>query len=672
MLRETPLPSVQVANFPTSLLVEGKNCWKRAVAKRAGLLVDAQAYFAAFKEAAWQARRRIAILAWDIHPYLELHNPFCPGHDRLLEFMEDLLNKRKDLHIYIAYWPAAVIFKAERERESELPRLFSRHPRLHFAVSRHHPPGAGNHEKLVVIDDSLAFVGGLDLARDRWDTPEHRAYHPQRINPLGSHFRPFHDLQLVFDGDAASVAGEYFRERWKLIHHRQLNALPLREFSWPSHWPKHFSDISVGFSRTLPKFEDEPGKREIEALYLDAIASATKTIYIECEYLSSEEVTRALCATLRKETGPEIILIGPKQGTSWVEETTMGTLRSRCIEELRAADRFDRFAAYYPVVPNIGDDFVSVHSKLMVVDDRLLHIGSSNLSNRSLGVDSEYDITLEAQGRESFSEVIYELLGEHLGVSSGTVRFCHREAGSLLEAIQRLQHGERTLETLEPGINLLVPFVPDAVDPAHPYDLEEIVEPPPKTKQQKRLALFPVIGLIGFIAILATLWLAFPLREYTDARSLAAALTELSQRPYGVLLIWAAFVVGGFLFLPVLALIIATSLLYDPWEGFIVALVGSLLSAGAIYGVGKLLQPGFSRKIIGEEWKVLRKKLSRHGALAIAVLRMIPLVPYSAFNLACGSFNVPFRDFMFGTFLGMLPGTFLITVAETLLTELWN
>jgi phosphatidylserine/phosphatidylglycerophosphate/cardiolipin synthase-like enzyme len=140
--------------------------------------------------------------------------------------------------------------------------------------------------------------------------------------------------------------------------------------------------------------------KEIERLYLDMIAAARHTLYIENQYFTAPRLAAALEKRLGEPDGPEIVLLVRLLSHGWLEEATMHVLRTRLIQRLQKADRYGRFKVYYPHVPDLAEGCcVDVHSKLMVVDDRMLRIGSSNLCNRSMGVDSECDVVLEALGR---------------------------------------------------------------------------------------------------------------------------------------------------------------------------------------------------------------------------------------------------------------------------------
>ena len=139
--------------------------------------------------------------------------------------------------------------------------------------------------------------------------------------------------------------------------------------------------------------------REVEALNLAAIAAARHTIYLENQYLAARRLVDALAARLREADGPEIVIVLPRRGNNPLERETMDSARHRLIQVLWAADDHRRLGVYWPVTD--GGAPIYVHSKVMVVDDRLLRVGSSNLNNRSMGFDSECDVAIEANSDDS-------------------------------------------------------------------------------------------------------------------------------------------------------------------------------------------------------------------------------------------------------------------------------
>src|SRR5262245_22404208 len=384
-----------------SLLRPGDNCSGIAHAGRVALLVDAEAYFRAFHDAALRAERQIFVLAWDFNSRTRLHfDPVATDGPpaQLGDFLNFLARRRRGLHINVLNWDYPIVFGADRE----LPPLYgfgwTPHRRVHLRYDDTHPVAGCQHQKVALIDDALGFVGGIDLTVRRWDTSQHLAEDPRR-SAYGKSYPPFHDMMAMMDGEAARVLAALARERWRLATGRTLQ-LPPRPPGAPDPWPAALEpglrDIEVGVARTQPAYGESPGVREVERLYLDMIRAARETIYIENQYFTAPRIGAALAERLAERDGPEVVVVLRLLSHGWLEEATMHVLRTRLIAQLKAADRYGRCHAYYPHIPGLADACcLDVHSKMMVVDDRCLRVGSANLCNRSMSVDSECDVAIE-------------------------------------------------------------------------------------------------------------------------------------------------------------------------------------------------------------------------------------------------------------------------------------
>ncbi|MCF8004948.1 MAG: VTT domain-containing protein [Chromatiaceae bacterium] len=459
------------ASITTDLrLVAGRNCWRVETARRVGICVDGECYFGMLRQSLIAARRFIAITAWDIHSQLELARPDPQDGwptafgDLLLR----LLEVRPELEIFILLWDYAPIYALEREPLffGEVPwhkDADKRHPRLHFILDDVHPLMASQHQKLVLIDGALAWCGGFDISKWRWDTEAHRADEPRRRDPSGDPYPPFHDLQLLVDGDAASALCELFAERWEraggevpqVLHSgseaatANVRAADVEaanggtgdggtdddggaDDAWPAQLEPFLNEQAIGIARTLPLFNGRAEVRESEQLYLDMIAAARDLIYIENQYLTSRSVAEALERRLAQPEGPLILIILPRETGHWLEQHTMDLIRARILERLRDADRHGRLHCYYPDLPALGDKCLMVHAKLMIIDDRVLRIGSSNLSNRSMGLDSECDLCLVGDteaARTEIQRLRRRLLAMFLSLDPETLAAVEAECG---------------------------------------------------------------------------------------------------------------------------------------------------------------------------------------------------------------------------------------------------
>ncbi|MGY1624407.1 phospholipase D-like domain-containing protein [Geodermatophilus sp. SYSU D00965] len=436
------------------LLVPGETCWRVERAEQHAVFVDAADYFAALKGAVLRARRRVLFIGWDFDPRIRL-DPRGSGRrrtgarraDKLGRVLEDAVKANPQLEIGVLQWDYGMLLALGRGL-APIVLLNRRTPsRLTMTVDTHHPVGGAHHQKIVVIDDCLAFAGGIDVTADRWDTAEHLDRHPLRRRPSTHRpTGPWHDVTSLVSGPAARALGDLARERWASGTGRPLEPVPDVEACWPPEVEPLLTDVDVAISRTRPEHGGDELVHEVELLWLAAIAGARHSVYIESQYFANRRIAEAIAERLREDDGPEVVVVNPESADGWLEEKAMGTARAKLLTLVRDADVHDRFRLYVPVTA--GRRPVYVHAKVTVVDDRLLRIGSSNLNNRSMGLDTECDLSIEARSgdprRDELAATITgfrdRLLGEHLGVRpkdvAAAVAAC---GGSLVRAVESLR-----------------------------------------------------------------------------------------------------------------------------------------------------------------------------------------------------------------------------------------
>ncbi|WP_011299334.1 VTT domain-containing protein [Cupriavidus necator] len=652
-----------------SLLRPGHNCWRVEPCTRFAMLVDADAYFTALREALARAEQTIYIVGWDIDSRMRLaqEGPEDGLPAELRDFLHALCKRRPDLHVYVLSWDFAMVFAFEREFLPAARQHWEAHRRLSFCLDGNHPPGASHHQKVVVIDHALAFVGGLDLTIRRWDTPEHRADEPLRTDPDGKPYAPFHDVQCMVDGDAARALGDLAAERWLRATGRHARVPTATGADpWPSRVPPDATDVRVGISRTYPARDDAPAVTEIRELHTDAIAAARDSLYLENQYFSSALIADAFAARLRESDSPDIALVSRRTESGWLEEASMGVLRARLCRTLRAADSHGRFRLYCPHVPGLRDACVNVHSKVMVVDDRLLMIGSANLSNRSFGLDTECNLVIESNGDARIAASIRamrdRLLCEHLAVSPDALNQALAEHPRLNDALRALQRsGERTLVPFMPSVpDEVDAALPDAslLDPMEPVDTDQVMAEFIGHDARPRAASH-VAMLVGFLLVLAGVafaWRYTPLREWADVRHLLVLMERVDEMPLAPLVMMSAYVVGGMMLIPVSVLIVVTVVVFGPLYGGAIALAGTVLSAAVGYTAGRLLGRNAVRRFGGRRLNRLSQRVGQHGVLAMVALRLVPVAPFTLVNLVVGASRIRLRDCLLGTAIGMSPG----------------
>lgn len=437
------------------LLIPGQTCWRLERAEQFACIIDTADYFRHAKAAMLRARRRIVLIGWDFDTRIALEpgSKTLPGPNQLGFFLRWLVRVRPDLEIYLLRSNVRLLpaFEGLWGRVTPVALLnWLSSERMQFAIDGAHPTGSVPHQKIVVVDDALALCGGIDFTVDRWDTRDHDDHNRFR-RVIGRSYGPRHEVAVAVDGAAARALGELARDRWQTATGRSLPPIEADHVVWPSALEPDLIGVDVGIARTLPALPGRGEVREVEALNLAAIAAARHTIYFENQYLASRTLADALAERLGEPDGPEVVVVMPRRSESRLEEQAMDSARHRLLRLLWAADDHHRLAVYWPVTD--GGTPIYVHSKVLVVDDRLLRVGSSNLNNRSMGFDSECDLAIEADPdtpehadtRHEIRSVRDELMSEHLGVSRDEFERATGEHGSFLRAIEALRGQDRTL-----------------------------------------------------------------------------------------------------------------------------------------------------------------------------------------------------------------------------------
>ncbi len=493
------------------------------------LLVDAEIYYASFYRAALEAKRHVYLAGWQFDSLARLLRPAANetlAHPiELLPFLDHLCERTPGLEVFILAWDYSLFYALEREWLQRLKFEFQSHPRVHFEFSNHPGMGGCLHQKYALIDQRLAFVGGLDLCDSRWDTRAHRAQDPARLDVHGNPYKAFHDLQVALRGPVVKTLGRLFRESWERARSEALSApdstpsvrlpiahphperapaeaadgqdprredrLDLRRISAQRGLP--LSATRVGLSQTDMISARAPAAFQVQALFERAILAAERWIYIETQYFTSRAIADVLCRRFADATRGklDVILVMPDGADTPKEDLVLGA-RQRAVR-YRVAREAERQGHRFRLLKSLQDPppgsaqpeqrpATFIHSKLLIVDDELLSIGSANLTNRSMSLDTELNVTcstaleepeVAARLRAEIARVRANLLAEHAG-SADPSRFLAGE--SLLAEIDRAcgdPHGKlRCQEIPEPeSSNSLLSQL---FDPARPLDWESL------------------------------------------------------------------------------------------------------------------------------------------------------------------------------------------------------
>jgi phospholipase D1/2 len=636
------------------ICVPGRNCWAIAHAARVAFLVDADAYFAAFAHAVARARERIIVVGWDVQGSAQLQaGPMPRGWpSRLREFLAAALSARPELHAYLLDWDFSLVFALERELLPVVQLGWLSHPRLHFSLDGDHPLTGCHHQKIVVVDDEIAFVGGLDLTTSRWDTSDHLPDDPRRRLPNGKPYGPFHDVQIAVDGEAARRLASLARARWRRATGEAIAPASPGADPWPPTLAPDIRDVDVAIARTVPAFDGQPEVGEVEALYLDSIAAARRWIYVENQYFTSSRIAAAITARLAEPDGPEVVLVMPRICSGWLEERTMGAVRARLLRALRAADVHGHFRVCHPRLPREGCD-LNVHAKVMVVDDELARVGSSNLSNRSMGLDTECDVAIDARGDARIASAVAafrdRLLAEHLAGSPAEVAATLAETGSLLATIDRLGGRPRTLVAFDCDGDAPSVALPDLA----PIDLERPVPHapffasllPPTLREPVLLAAARGTRALVGVAATALVWRGTGLGGVFEPVPTTPAIATLV----------ACYLVGTAALVPVAALDTVSALVLGPRLGTLCAAGAATLAAAIGYALGRLLPRRPLARATGRYLDRVSRLLVPGRVRDVAAVRIAGAVPFPIVSMVAGASRVPFVRFLLGTVLVAAP-----------------
>jgi len=401
-------------------------------------LVDGEQAMRAMYEAIDGARESILIAAWFVTPELRLirppNDPSDPpqGKGGPHAFLTLIARKASEVDARILMWPGALVGKFSQRRVERARRALLRaNPRLRVRLDKHEHLSHCQHQKALVVDGRVAFVGGLDVTAfdaDRWDVQQHTFRKG----------RNWHDAHWQLEGPCVADVAANFAQRWDAtapndpVPTRALTPqlpLPAAESRDQSAWAggEGPGDAVVQVQRTIPKgvYPFAPrGVYGIAHAYRHAIARARRFIYLENQYLWSPEITDALCEAIERcrDTDLRIALVLPSHPNVGKGDT------DRHIEALTRADGGRGIFRAYALYTSCWDDThhsykyrpIYVHAKIAVIDDEWGTVGSANLNGRGMVGDSEINVT--TTDRASLEALRLQLWAEHLNCDEAELR----------------------------------------------------------------------------------------------------------------------------------------------------------------------------------------------------------------------------------------------------------
>jgi phosphatidylserine/phosphatidylglycerophosphate/cardiolipin synthase-like enzyme len=336
------------------------------------ILIDGAQALPAIADELRQARSHVHLTGWHFSPDFALKRDADP---LILRNLLAELAERLDVRVLAWAGAPLPLFRPSRADVRKMREQLIRNTKIQCALDAKERPLHCHHEKTIVIDDRVAFVGGIDLTTesgDRYDTSEHKP----RAN-VG-----WHDLSARIEGPAVDDVAEHFRMRWLEVTREKL--APVRP-SAPA------GDVELQIVRTVPEhvYDAIPkGDFSILETYVRAFQAAQRFIYIENQFLWSPEIEAVLRDKIVNPPHPDfrLVLLLPAKPNTGGDDTrgVLGHLIDVDTDHLLAATLYARSGRLA--------DPVYIHAKIAIADDEWLTLGSANLNEHSLFNDTEMNV----------------------------------------------------------------------------------------------------------------------------------------------------------------------------------------------------------------------------------------------------------------------------------------
>lgn len=661
---------------PGSIFRQGENCWVSSKASYAAPLIDCANYYKALHSSLAKAKHSIFIVGWDIDSRIRLLHGEDEARSEAPSVISELLawkaEQNPDLKVYLLRWDSSLAFFAQREMWAKEVWDENTPDNVKTMLDDTIPMGGSQHQKIVIVDDEVVFSGGMDVSTNRWDTRDHPPQSDERDGPEGE-YGPLHDVQAVYAGPIVKDFAELVRWRWLRV--AESEPIEFRDNprnglddslpdAWPDGFDPWFEKVDCALARTIPFMDEVEPVQEVRNMLLDLINQAERVIYIENQFTSRQEIAEALNKRLKTCPDLNVIIVSSYEPKGRFECEAFWASRIEFKKILFKGVDPDRIVmSYSSITDEQGRSaYKRIHSKVMTIDEQYLVIGSSNLSNRSMTLDTEIDTVYFGNNEHNsrqIAKVRDDLLAEHTGRDLPTTARLMKEANPARAIMEgQLAHGyvltqvNDEIFTDQPSDNLFRSFS----DPEEPLiaipTLDGDTMP---AKNPRRRTIMIGLGVLVLAILGGLMYWASQAIPWLNADSINAFLEESRGTYFALPTVLLVYVVGGILFFPVTVLSIAVAAVFGPIWGPIYGILGALLSSATMFGVGKLLGNAGLKKIGGPKVEALDQKLKSSGIVGVAAIRMLPIAPFSLVNLVAGISSIGIFQFLVGTFLGMFP-----------------
>jgi uncharacterized membrane protein YdjX (TVP38/TMEM64 family) len=529
----------------------------------------------------------------------------------------------------------------------------------------------------------------MDVSTNRWDTRDHPVVSEERDGPDGE-YGPLHDVQMVSSGPVVADFAQLVRWRWQRVAEntpiniredaRNDENAPLPE-AWPEDYPPLFENVECALARTIPFMDEVEPAQEVRHMLLDLIGEAESVIYIENQFTTRQEIAEALNRQLKLKPDLSVIIVSSYEPKGKFECEAFWASRIEFKAILEKGIDPKRVKLTYSSIEDMQGRkaYKRIHSKVMTIDNKYLVIGSSNLSNRSMTLDTEIDTVLFGNSRDNqacIEQVRNDLLAEHTGRD--------------IDAMPEIFNNQYPVEALMQGQiahGYVLTEVRDEVFTEHSVknvfrslsDPEEPLISVPTfdgdalpARNPKRRSIMILIG-VAIIAVLGGLmfWASQSI-PWLSSDSINAFLEKSRGTYFALPTVLLVYVVGGVLFFPVTVLSLAVAAIFGPIWGPIYGIMGALMSSAIMFGVGKLSGNAGLKKIGGPKVAAVDEKLKRSGVVGVAAIRMLPIAPFSLVNLVAGISSIGIFQFLVGTFLGMFPPMIAKGLVGDSIAQIWQ